>query len=237
VYRSWFALSVAGVLGGLALVALSAGFSSPVLLVVAAGCGVGSALSYRYAADRMVRSVYRGVDRPVGDGGTDRREDRAEGAGGRAEGRETTSRSWATDGGATTGEGYDEWDWASRDPDDPFWSADEDDWEDPWAWESTDPEDAGGGWDWDEWRRRRERRRRGERRRRDDGREHGEDDTGGAETDPAEVLGLDPEAAEDPERVREAYRERAKETHPDNGGSVEAFLRVREAYERLAGEE
>lgn len=47
-----------------------------------------------------------------------------------------------------------------------------------------------------------------------------------------EVLGVDPGA--DEEAVREAYRERVKEVHPDNGGSQAAFRRVRAAYERLA---
>ncbi|MFC6836684.1 J domain-containing protein [Halomarina ordinaria] len=45
------------------------------------------------------------------------------------------------------------------------------------------------------------------------------------------VLGVPPEA--DAETVRRAYRERVKETHPDAGGSPEAFRRVRWAYERV----
>jgi hypothetical protein len=35
--------------------------------------------------------------------------------------------------------------------------------------------------------------------------------------------------------LKAAYRRRAKETHPDRGGSAEEFRRVREAYEWLAG--
>jgi hypothetical protein len=46
------------------------------------------------------------------------------------------------------------------------------------------------------------------------------------------VLGVDPGA--DESTVREAYRERIKEVHPDtDGGDEEAFKRVREAYEVL----
>ena len=43
-----------------------------------------------------------------------------------------------------------------------------------------------------------------------------------------EVLGLTPSA--DPEAVRAAYRRRVKEAHPDHGGDLETFARVREAY-------
>lgn len=46
------------------------------------------------------------------------------------------------------------------------------------------------------------------------------------------VLDLDPGASED--AVREAYRERVKEVHPDtNAGDEDAFKRVTAAYERL----
>ena len=41
-------------------------------------------------------------------------------------------------------------------------------------------------------------------------------------------LGLQPGAS--PEAVRSAYRERAKETHPDRGGSDAAFKQLQEAY-------
>ncbi len=52
---------------------------------------------------------------------------------------------------------------------------------------------------------------------------------------PYEVLGVDADA--DEQTVEQAYRRRAKEVHPDRGGSVEAFRRVREAYEQVvAGE-
>lgn len=45
------------------------------------------------------------------------------------------------------------------------------------------------------------------------------------------ILGVDADA--DAEEIRRAYRRRVKETHPDLGGSEEAFRRVRRAYERL----
>lgn len=41
-------------------------------------------------------------------------------------------------------------------------------------------------------------------------------------------LGLQPGAS--PETVRNAYRERAKETHPDRGGSDAAFKQLQDAY-------
>ncbi|MFC7069211.1 J domain-containing protein [Halobaculum lipolyticum] len=43
-----------------------------------------------------------------------------------------------------------------------------------------------------------------------------------------DTLGLPSTADED--RVERAYREKVKETHPDQGGSREAFAEVREAY-------
>jgi curved DNA-binding protein CbpA len=47
------------------------------------------------------------------------------------------------------------------------------------------------------------------------------------------VLGVDPEA--DASTIRRAYRERAKETHPDTeDGDEAAFKRVNAAYERLS---
>ena len=48
---------------------------------------------------------------------------------------------------------------------------------------------------------------------------------------PFEILGVDPDA--DEAAVVDAYRERVKETHPDHGGSPEAFRAVKEAYERI----
>jgi ferredoxin len=52
---------------------------------------------------------------------------------------------------------------------------------------------------------------------------------------PAEILDVAPEA--DEEALETAYRRRIKEAHPDQGGSVEEFQRVRSAYEQLlAGE-
>lgn len=58
------------------------------------------------------------------------------------------------------------------------------------------------------------------------------DEEATAATPPAHaVLGVDRDATD--EEVREAYRERIKETHPDNGGSEEQFSRVKDAKEEL----
>lgn len=48
---------------------------------------------------------------------------------------------------------------------------------------------------------------------------------------PYTVLGVT--AAATPDEIRAAYRRRAKETHPDAGGSDEAFRAVQDAYETL----
>lgn len=49
---------------------------------------------------------------------------------------------------------------------------------------------------------------------------------------PFEVLGVDPGADED--EIRRAYRQRAKETHPDQGGARRQFRLVKTAYEELS---
>ena len=227
VYRTWFAIGLAGLLGGVAVVSLFVGFGSPVFLVVAAVSATGGFLAYRYARERMLASVYAGVETGHRDRATQ-----------------------ATDGGEAAAD-YDEWTWAGSDPDDPFWSDDPEDWEDPWEWEATDPEDAGtdgwrrgpgagertgsGRWSgWSGWGAgdpgdgtdgERSRGRRG------DHDEPGEHERVPTVEEAYETLGLEPGA--DLEAVRAAYRERAKETHPDLGGDPEAFIRVREAYERL----
>lgn len=48
---------------------------------------------------------------------------------------------------------------------------------------------------------------------------------------PYEVLQVQSDA--DPETIRAAYRRRAKEAHPDQGGTVEEFQRVKAAYEAI----
>ncbi|MFA1611558.1 ferredoxin Fer [Halobellus rubicundus] len=49
---------------------------------------------------------------------------------------------------------------------------------------------------------------------------------------PYDVLGIDADADEDD--VVRAYRERVKEAHPDHGGSLAEFKRVRRAYEHIS---
>lgn len=49
--------------------------------------------------------------------------------------------------------------------------------------------------------------------------------------DPFAVLGVDRDA--DDETIKRAYRRRAKETHPDRGGSDTEFKRVKDAYEAI----
>lgn len=46
------------------------------------------------------------------------------------------------------------------------------------------------------------------------------------------VLGVEPDA--DADALKRGYRRRARETHPDHGGSVSAFATVRDLYEMLA---
>jgi curved DNA-binding protein CbpA len=46
-----------------------------------------------------------------------------------------------------------------------------------------------------------------------------------------DALGVSPDASQ--EAVRDAYRDRVKEVHPDSGGDEEAFKRVNRAYETL----
>ncbi|MFB6297505.1 MAG: DnaJ domain-containing protein [Salinirussus sp.] len=57
---------------------------------------------------------------------------------------------------------------------------------------------------------------------------------GPTEREAREVLGV--ESGADESAVREAYRERIKEVHPDADGDEEAFMQVREACDRLTGD-
>ncbi len=49
---------------------------------------------------------------------------------------------------------------------------------------------------------------------------------------PYDILGIDSDADEDD--IKQAYRDRVKETHPDLGGSEAEFKRVERAYQRLS---
>lgn len=59
--------------------------------------------------------------------------------------------------------------------------------------------------------------------------------TGSSSPDFYSVLGIAPDA--DQKTIRAAYRRRAREAHPDQGGSAEDFHRVQEAWETLGSEE
>ncbi|WP_459191180.1 ferredoxin Fer [Halosimplex sp. J119] len=48
---------------------------------------------------------------------------------------------------------------------------------------------------------------------------------------PFDVLSVDPDA--DEEEIKEAYRDRVKDAHPDHGGSAREFQLVRAAYEEI----
>lgn len=62
----------------------------------------------------------------------------------------------------------------------------------------------------------------------------GDEDATAAEPPAHAVLGVDRDASE--AEVREAYRERLKETHPDHGGTQEQFKRVKNAKEAILDE-
>ena len=59
--------------------------------------------------------------------------------------------------------------------------------------------------------------------------------TGSSSSDFYSVLGVEPDA--DQKTIRAAYRRRARQAHPDQGGSAEEFHRVQEAWETLGSEE
>ncbi|MFC7155768.1 J domain-containing protein [Halomarina halobia] len=204
----WVVLALAAVLGAAAIVACIVGVTgTPLALLGALALGAGSHHCWRYGRGRVVGDIYEriGVDPEWTDEGRERR----------------TSDDWHREGWRATVCGREAWD-AEWDGDD-------------WRW-------ADGGWDG------RDAGRPGNLR--DDGSDpdargvrRGAADAPSADgrqatvrLDPAtaaayRVLGVSPDA--DEAAVRRAYRERAKETHPDAGGSREAFKRVRWAYERV----
>ncbi|MEL0075980.1 MAG: J domain-containing protein, partial [Ilumatobacter sp.] len=57
------------------------------------------------------------------------------------------------------------------------------------------------------------------------------DGTGSTEIDLYKVLGVERSASAD--EIRDAYRRRARETHPDVGGDPTEFQTVQSAYETL----
>lgn len=48
---------------------------------------------------------------------------------------------------------------------------------------------------------------------------------------PHEILGVSPDASED--EIRRAYKRAAMRCHPDRGGDMAEFQRVKKAYEQL----
>ena len=53
--------------------------------------------------------------------------------------------------------------------------------------------------------------------------------------DPYEVLGIEPGASED--EIRAAWRKACRRSHPDLGGTAEAFREVRDAYKAIVNGE
>lgn len=47
------------------------------------------------------------------------------------------------------------------------------------------------------------------------------------------TLGLNPGGSYDPDQIKAAFRRKAKETHPDTGGSMADFIEVKNAYDAL----
>jgi hypothetical protein len=52
-----------------------------------------------------------------------------------------------------------------------------------------------------------------------------------------ETLGLDPKKEYTAEEIKTAYKNKSKESHPDRGGSNEAFIEVKNAYDKLTTNE
>ena len=52
-----------------------------------------------------------------------------------------------------------------------------------------------------------------------------------------ETLGLDPKKKHTGEEIKTAYKNKSKESHPDRGGSNEAFIEVKNAYNKLTTNE
>jgi len=97
----------------------------------------------------------------------------------------------------------------------------------------ADWEPPGGADRWEQVRKQARRQRRGTRAD-SQGRRRAPSTTSGPSMSTArDILGVSPNADQD--AVKQAYRERVKETHPDKDtGNEEAFKRVNKAYERLS---
>ncbi|WP_254543131.1 J domain-containing protein [Halomarina pelagica] len=234
----WVALALAAVLGATAAIACIVGVTgTPLALPVALALAVGGHRCWRYGNERVVGDIYEriGVEGEWTDG---RRE--------RTPADDWHREGWrATVGGRDAGDGEwtgDDWRWAD---------GARDGWTGAGSRNDRNGTASNGRGDADGRTTGRSRtggagaanggrgtNRRGTDRRGSDGRGIDGRAPGGAAVgiDPElaaayRVLGVDADA--DADAIRRAYRERAKETHPDAGGDREAFKRVRWAYERV----
>lgn len=216
---------VAATLGGIAVVLTVVGVTgSPLALPVAASFAVSAALMYDQLSGRMAARVYERVERHArvghaGAGGTrGRRATKQERTQRRGSARRQRARSASARQGTDGGHGTDDRGGFGAGPRE-TWTPPRDG--------ATAREAAG--------RQRRARSRRGTA---SSGAAAG---AGGPQSSKAEVtaasayrtLGLDPGADQD--AIKAAYREKVKQVHPDtDGGDEEAFMAVKDAYERLA---
>lgn len=248
VNRGWLLFAASALLAAVAVVVGVFAFAAPPLFLAAIALGAGSYGCWTRARERIVADVYDRVGvEPNADGtvGTE------------------ASRSRTAPTGRVTHEPRDDWDDPEDWPfDDPFWRVTDAEAADhPGAGGDPDAgDDATRGSDAAAAGESSAGHARGDGPTADAGsggpreagrwwRDRGGDGGGGAAATPGgasggelqvlaprereacEVLGIDVDA--DVAAIRTAYRERAKETHPDHGGTEAAFKRVRWAYEYL----
>jgi hypothetical protein len=240
VNRSSVAIALSGALAAGALLFACAGLVEPLFWPAAAASGASSYGLWWYGRRRILTMAYDSTDPDA----ETRRED-----------RRVTAEDWHRGGfeyragdPSPGDDDWDDWQWAGsfwrEDPrtasngtgdrttvDGGDWSDEDTNWWAGWAEETgettADGGDRGSARDGDAGGRRRDRRggtgqrHRGQRQRQ----------VSRAREEAAAVLGVAPDAP--PEAVREAFRQRAKETHPDSGGDEASFRRVRWAYEQL----